>query len=135
MFVQTDPQQEADPAEGYYLQVLFNGFERPPTNDEQPSANTFFFSAPKGAGNSVEYNFKYEYTPPDPKTIDCNSLQPEFVQRCRDGTLTRAELIGTGPWTIFVVDGAGNQLSEEVEFSTAPNNLNREIYIGWNRVR
>lgn len=135
MFVQPNPTLEPDPAAGYYLNVLFNGFERPPTNELRPSADTFYDSAPKGSGNSVEYNFKYEYTPPDPKTIDCDTLQPEFVTKCKDGNLTRAELIGTGPWTIFVVDGAGNQLSEEVEFTTSPNNLNREIYIGWNRVR
>ena len=135
MFVQPDPQREADPAEGYYLQVLYEGFERPQTNDSLPSANTFFESAAKGAGNRVEYNYKYEYTPPDPKLIDCNSLPPNFVQPCRDGNLTRKDLLGTGTWTIFVVDGAGNQLSEEVTFTTAPNNLNREVYIGWNRVR
>ncbi len=135
MFVQPDPQQEADPAEGYYLQVLYEGFERPPTNDKQPSANTFFYSAPRGAGNRVEYNYKYEYTPPDPDFVDCNSLQPNFVQPCKNGTLTRKDLLGTGTWSVFVVDGAGNQLSEEVTFTTAPNNFNREVYIGWNRVR
>jgi len=135
MFVQPDFQQEADPAEGYYLQVLYEGFERPPTNDERPSANTFFESAAKGSGNRVEYNYKYEYTPPDPKLVDCNSLQSNFVQSCKNGTLTRKDLLGTGTWTIFVVDGAGNQLSEEVTFTTAPNNFNREVYIGWNRVR
>ena len=48
--------------------MLYDGFERPPTNDQRPSANTFFESAPKGAGNRVDYNYKYEYTPPDPKT-------------------------------------------------------------------
>lgn len=140
MFVQPysqsgTPQPDPDPAEGYYLQVLFEGFERPGTNDLRPSANDFFLSAPKGAGNSVEYNFKYEYTPPDPKVIDCNTLPPEIVTRCREGDLTRAELLGNGTWTIFVVDGAGNQLSEAVEFTTSTNNLNREVYIGWNRVR
>ncbi len=135
MFVQPDPQKTPDPAEGYYLQVLFEGFERPPTNDQRPSANAFFESAAKGAGNRVEYNYKYEYLPPDPKLIDCNSLPPNFVQSCKDGNLTRKDLLGTGTWTFFVVDGAGNQLSEEVTFTTSPTNLNREVYIGWNRVR
>jgi hypothetical protein len=135
LFVQPDTEREADPAEGYYLRVLFEGFERRGTNDLEPSANDFALSAPKGAGNSVEYNFKYEYTPPDPKGIDCNTLPPEIVTRCRDGDLTRAELIGNGTWTIFVVDGDGNQLSDEVEFETSTNNFNREIYVGWNRVR
>lgn len=113
-----------DPAEGYFLKVLFEGFERPPTNEVRPSFDHFELSAPQGAGNSVEYNLKYEYTPPDPKELD-----PPDNQK------TRAQLLGTGTWTVFVIDGAGNQLSDEVTFTTAPSNLNREVYIGWIRVR
>lgn len=135
MFVQPDPQKTPDPAAGYYLQVLYEGFERPPTNDVRPSADSFFESAPAGAGNRVVYNYKYEYTPPDPKTLDCNSLPQAQQTACRNRTLTKKDLIGTGTWTVFVIDGAGNQLSDEVTFVTAPSNQNREIYIGWNRIR
>ena len=111
------------PAEGYYLKVLFQGFERPGTNVNLPSGGKFELSSPPGAGNSVPYNLKYEYTPPDPKSLDPNSTQ------------TRADLLGTGMWTIYVADGAGNQLSNAVTFTTAPGNVNREVYVGWARVR
>ena len=135
LFVQPDPQKTPDPAAGYYLQVLYEGFERPPTNDVRPSAESFFESAPAGAGNRVVYNYKYEYTPPDPATLDCNSLPQAQQTACRNKTLTKKDLIGTGTWTVFVIDGAGNQLSDEVTFVTAPSNPNREVYIGWNRIR
>ncbi len=135
LFVQPDPQKTPDPAEGYYLQVLYEGFERPATNDVKPSAKAFFESASRGAGNRVVFNYKYEYAPPDPGTIDCNSLPQTLEQSCRNKSLTRKDLLGTGEWTVFVADGAGNQLSDEVVFTTSPSNPNREIYIGWNRVR
>ncbi len=71
----------------------------------------------------MQYNWKYEYTPPDPKSLDPKS------------TLTRADLIGTGTWTLFVTDGTGKQLSDAVTFTTAPSNPNREVYVGWVRTR
>jgi hypothetical protein len=37
-------------------------------------------------------------------------------------------------WQVWVRDGAGNQLSDVVEFSTDCNNPNREIYLGFVRV-
>lgn len=117
-----DPPLEV-PAEGYYMKVLFEGFERPPTNPLIASRGEFEYSAPPGAGNRVQYNTKFEYTPPDPKSLDPNS------------TATRADLIGTGTWTVYVVDGAGNQLSDAVTFTTSPSNPNREIYLGFKRVR
>ncbi len=121
LFVGTPPLEE--PAEGYYLTVLFEGFERLPTNEREQSRPDFDFSASQGAGNRVAYNLKYEYTPPDPTSLDPNSK------------LTRLDLVGTGKWTVFVSDGAGNQLSPEVTFDTQPANPNREIYVGWVRVR
>ncbi len=121
LFVGTPPLEV--PAEGYLIKVLFEGFERAPTNGVSPSANDFEFSAPPGAGNRVQYNWKYEYTPPDPKSLDPKS------------TLTRADLIGTGTWTLFVTDGTGKQLSDAVTFTTAPSNPNREVYVGWVRTR
>ena len=135
LFVKPDPNLEEDPAEGYYLTVLYEGFERPSTNDVVPSANTFYESAARGAGNRVLYNFKYEYLPPDPGSLDCNSVPETLKTACTNRTLTRKDLLGTGRWIVYVSDGAGNQLSDEVEFTTSPSNANREIYIGWNRVR
>ncbi|MCB0050281.1 MAG: hypothetical protein KDE24_12150, partial [Caldilinea sp.] len=32
-----------EPAEGYFLEVKFNGFDRPNTNTERPSTNTIEF--------------------------------------------------------------------------------------------
>lgn len=120
LFIGTPPTE--DPADGYFLKVLFNGVERPGTNGVQSSANTFKAVGPQGSGYSnLTFNLKYEYMPPDPKSI--NSTQ------------TRAQLLGTGTWRVWVMDGAGNQLSDVVEFQTDPSNTYREVYIAWVRVR
>lgn len=124
LYIGTPPTE--DPAEGYFLKVLFNGVERPGTNGVQMSANEFKFVNPpdqnKNTGyKNLRYNLKYEYMPPDPKSIGSSQ--------------TRAQLLGTGTWRVWVIDGAGNQLSSVVEFQTDPNNTYREVYIAWVRVR
>ncbi len=111
------------PAAGYCVDVKFEGFDRPNTNVDQASKDVFEWSAPQGAGNRVQYNYKYEYTPPDPKEANPNT------------TDTRLTALGTGTWTTFVTDCAGRQLSDAVTFTTSPSNPNREIYVGWVRVR
>lgn len=121
LFIGEPPLEE--PAAGYCVDFSFQGFERRATNDVRPSRDAFEFSAPPGAGNRVSYNFKYEYTPPDPKAIDPNSTQ------------SRLDLLGNGTWTAFVSDCTGRQLSDAVTFTTAPTNPNREVYIGWIRRR
>ena len=109
------------PLPDYYLTVLFEGFERPNALGKVASRDVFEFSAPPGSGNRVQYNYKYEYRPPDPSTVSSEA--------------TRLQLIGSGTWTVYVSDGAGTRLSDEVTFTTEPSNPNREIYIGWVRVR
>jgi len=120
-----DPNRPEEPAEGYFLDVRFRGVERPNTRGERPSSNVIEYSAPPGAGNRVKYNYKYEYTPP---------LQPTPAPG-EIATPRPCELLGQGPWQVWVRDGAGNQLSDVVEFTTDCNNPNREIYIGFVRVR
>jgi hypothetical protein len=121
LFIGTPPLEQ--PAPGYCLEVKFEGFGRTATNVKQPSTDVFEWSAPPGAGNRVQYNLKYEYLPPDPKAANPNT------------TDTRLTLLGTGTWTTFVTDCAGRQLSDAVTFTTTPTNPNREIYVGWVRVR
>ena len=121
LFIGTPPLEQ--PAAGYCLEVKFEGFGRTATNVKQPSTDVFEWSAPPGAGNRVQYNLKYEYMPPDPKATNPNT------------TDTRLTLLGTGTWTIFVTDCAGRQLSDAVTFTTSPTNPNREVYVGWVRVR
>lgn len=120
-----DTNKPEEPAPGYYLDVKFEGVSRPNTNDVKPSANDILYSAPPGSGNRVKYNYKYEYRPPDNPTP------------APGGTPTPrpCEMIGQGKWTATVIDGAGNKLSEPVEFTTDCNNPNREVYLGWVRVR
>lgn len=115
-----------DAAEGYFLEVRFEGFERPNALGNVPSYDHFEFSAPPGAGNRVEYNLKYEYRPYNPPRASYPGATP---------TPTLLELLGNGTWTVWVKDGAGNRLSEPVTFTTQPYNSNREIYIGWRRIR
>ena len=112
---------------GYYLKVLFRNrtdgstFEsRPNTRGEAPSTDTFEFNVPPGpaSGNRVEFNYKFEFLPPDPKADDPKT------------TLTRASYID-GYWQIYVVDGAGTQLSDAIQFDTLAGNTNREVYVAW----
>ncbi len=121
LFIGQPPLEQ--PAAGYCVDVKFEGFDRPNTNVDQASWDYFDWSAPQGAGNRVQYNYKYEYMPPDPKATNPNT------------TDTRLTLLGTGTWSVFVTDCAGNQLSDAATFTTAPSNPNREVYLGWVRVR
>jgi hypothetical protein len=114
------------PAEGYFLEVEFEGFERPNRYGDEPSRDTFEFSAALGAGNRVEYNLKYEYHPYNP---------PRASYPGATATPTPLDLLGTGTWTVWVKDGVGNQLSDKVSFTTQPFNPNREVFIAWQRVR
>lgn len=123
--VLNDAARPEEPAEGYFLDVRFRGVERPNTRGEQPSTNTIEFSAPPGAGNRVKYNYKYEFRPPSEPT----PAPGEIV------TPRPCDLLGQGAWQVWVRDGAGNQLSDVVEFTTDCNNPNREIYLGFVRVR
>ena len=121
LFIGTPPTEV--PADGYFLKVLFNGVERLGTNGVRRSAPEFYAVGGQGSGYSnLSFNLKYEYTPPDPKSIG--------------STQTRLQLLGTGNWQVSVVDGAGNQLSDVVTFRTesAPGDF-REVYITWARIR
>ncbi|NJN84811.1 MAG: hypothetical protein HC802_22655 [Caldilineaceae bacterium] len=113
------------PLPGYHVRFEFEEFGRPNTKGEQASFDRFEYNVPpgSGSGNRVDYNYKYEYRPPDPKEKDPNT------------TDTRATLIGTGTWTMYLTDGAGNQLSDPIEFQTEPGNANREVYVAWRLAR
>lgn len=115
------------PLPGYYVRVLYRNrtdgstFEsRPNTRGEAPSTETFEFNVPPGpgSGNRVQFNYKFEFLPPDPKAEDPSSTQ------------TRASLL-EGYWRIYVVDSAGTQLSDAIEIDMAAGNINREIYVAW----
>jgi hypothetical protein len=115
------------PLPGYFLKVQFrnrtegSSFEdRPNTKGEQPSADFFEYNVPPGpgSGNRVQFNYKYEFLPPDPKAEDPNT------------TATRASLMD-GYWRIYLTDGSGTQLSNAIEFNTLAGNINREVYVAW----
>jgi hypothetical protein len=115
------------PLPGYFIRAEFrnsadgSAFEsRPNTKGEQPSKDSFEFNLPPGpgSGNRVEFNYKYEFLPPDPKADNPNT------------TDTRAKAID-GFWRIYLVDGSGAQLSNAIEFDTLAGNLNREVYVAW----
>jgi len=116
-----------DPAAGYFLEVQFQGFDRPNTNEELPSFDRFDLSSQPGNGNSVIYNYKYEYRASLPPV---RASYPSAT-----ATPTLLALLGTGQWTVWVKDGAGNRLSDVVSFNTDPFNPNREVYIAWRRIR
>ncbi|MEM7128548.1 MAG: hypothetical protein AAF702_19600 [Chloroflexota bacterium] len=115
---------DSPPAEGYFLKVLFEGFERPSTFQMEPSADIYSENRIPGGGNPRDYNLKYEYHPPDLTS---------------EGGPDRLEALGTGEWTVWVVDSAGNRLSGDVTFKTEPRDTSpdarREVWIHWRRVR
>ncbi len=94
--------------------------DRPNTAGEQASSDTLQYNVPpgSGAGNRVQFNYKFEFMPPDPQASDPNT------------TDTRITLMD-GYWRIYLVDGAGNQLSDPIEFSTLSGNNNRQVYVAW----
>jgi len=120
-----DATRPEEPVEGYHLEVRFKGVERPSTNEERPSGNMIEYSAAAGAGNRVKYNYKYEYRPPAEPTPAPGGV----------ATPRPCDMLGQGTWQVWVRDGAGNQLSDVVEFSTDCNNPNREVYLGFVRMR
>ncbi len=116
---------------GYFLKVEFRNrtdgstFEgRPNTKGEAPSMDHLEYNVPPGpaSGNRVQFNYKYEFLPPDPKADDPLT------------TLTRASVID-GYWRIYLTDASGTQLSNAIEFNTLAGNINREVYVGWVRTR
>lgn len=117
------PDDKQVPVPGYFLKVKFEGFERPNRVGNQPSSDQFAASAPPGSGSRVLFNYKYEYQAPDPQAGDPNT------------TRTRVDALGYGTWSMYVTDGAGNQLSDIATFQTQPGDNRREIYIAWMRVR
>ncbi len=115
------------PLPGYFLHVEFRNREegssfesRPNTKGEAPSTDYFDFNVPPGpgSGNRVEFNYKYEFLPPNPRETDPNTND------------TRLTLID-GYWRIYLTDGSGTQLSDAIEFNTLLNNPNREVYVAW----
>lgn len=123
----SDNNINGDPAEGYYVKVLFEGFERPPTFGGEPSAKEFDIVFTSGGTNSNprEYNYKYEYYPPDPSKEGIDGLVA----------------LGTGTWSVYVTDGNGTRLSEIAEFYLQPRPIDgqpgslREVFIHFQRTR
>ena len=107
-----------DAAAGYFLRAQFEGVDRIQTNEIRPSSDTFEDNRNPGEGGLKKYNLKYEYRPQD---------------LSNEGGPNQLQAIGRGTWTMWIVDGAGNQLSAKVTFTTAPSNPNREIWIHWVR--
>lgn len=116
-----------NPLPGYFVQVEFRNsadgstFEdRQNTKGEAASTDTFEYNVPPGpaSGNRVQYNYKFEFLPPDPKAEDPNSTQ------------TRLSFID-GYWQIYVTNGSGTQLSDTIQFDTRAGNTNREVYVAW----
>ncbi|MCC6168194.1 MAG: hypothetical protein IT329_13285 [Caldilineaceae bacterium] len=119
------------PLPGYFLHVQFrnrpdgSSFEtRPNTKGEAPSTDFFEYNVPPGpgSGNRVQFNYKYEFLPPNPKETDPNT------------SATRLTLID-GYWRIYLTDGSGTQLSDAIEFDTLTNNNNREVFVAWVQMR
>lgn len=115
---------DEDPLEGYRLAVEFEDGatgtieRRANASGMNNSVDTYLVSAAEGAGNRVFFNYKYEYWP-----------------GTANGEQTALEMLGTGTWRIWLTNAEGTQLSETVSFTTDPGNPNREVYVGWVRVR
>lgn len=115
------------PLAGYFVRAEFRARpegsawdSRPNTRSDAPSNPYFEFSAPAGpaGGNRVEFNYKYEFRPPDPTIENPNTSE------------TQLTLID-GYWRIYLTDGSGTQLSDYIQFDTLGGNPNREVYVAW----
>lgn len=109
---------DGPPAEGYFVKVFFEGIERPNYLGPVRSEDTYALNRLPGAGTPREFNLKYEFHSQD---------------LSNEGGPDRLESLGTGTWTIYVVDGAGNQISPPAIFTTEPRNPHRELWIHWVR--
>jgi hypothetical protein len=121
------PGESPHPLSGYFLRVEFRARPegsswdpRPNTRGEAPSVDFFDFSAPAGpaGGNRVQFNYKFEFRPPDPR------VENPFTSE------TRLTLID-GFWRFYLTDGSGTQLSDFIQFDTLGGNPNREVFVAW----
>ncbi|MEZ4767773.1 MAG: hypothetical protein R2844_05035 [Caldilineales bacterium] len=91
---------------GYRMKVLRNGVD---VSKPDLTSYNFQWSAPfldddpNAFGNRRQYNLKYEYLPD----------------------------AGDADWTIYLVDGGGNPVSQEAKFTTRAGQPDNEIYISW----
>ncbi len=91
---------------GYRMVVLRNGADvsKPDlTLDHFQWSAPYIQDDPDAFGNRREYNLKYEYLPD----------------------------AGTADWTIYLVDGSGNPVSQEAKFTTHEGVPDNEVYISW----
>lgn len=116
------------PLEGYYYDLSFQGFERPNTLGDVRSNDyyerLFRQSFPE---REKPFNYKYEYKP-----FPTEAGPTDNYAANRQASI---DALGNGTWTLILRDGTGRQVAPEVLFTTATNNMNREIYIGWIRRR
>ncbi|NOX63565.1 MAG: SH3 domain-containing protein [Chloroflexi bacterium] len=93
---------EGYPIAGYRLQIRRKGGGIAATSE--PSRPVFEWSAPEGDeyGNRVQYNVKLELFNP-----------------------------GINTWELYLIDAAGRIQSPIIEFTTSPDNPNKEIHVGF----
>lgn len=127
---------DGPPLPGYELHAEFqpsvatdtaDSFDRPNTLGDVRSTTELQWNRFPEVESARQFNYKYEYKPPTPLPTG-----PGFPVPTETVT-PPLEAIGTGTWRIWVVDGTGQQVSDPVEFQTAPGNLNREIWLHWIR--
>lgn len=127
---------EGPPLPGYSLQAEFrpstatdtgDWFDRPNTLGDVRSITDLEWNRFPEVESARQFNYKYEYKPPTPAPTGPGFPVPE------ETVTPPLEAIGTGTWRVWVVDGEGQQVSDPVEFQTAPGNQNREVWIHWVR--
>ena len=94
------------PVPGVRMKVLRNGVDvsKPDlTSDRFQWSAPFVESDPLAYGNRREYNLKYEYVPE----------------------------AGDAEWTVLLVDGSGNPISQEAKFQTGVGARNSEVYLSF----
>lgn len=94
------------PVPGVRMKVLRNGVDvsNPDvTSDRFQWSAPFVESDPLAYGNRREYNLKYEYWP----------------------------AAGDAEWTVFLVDGSGNVISQEAKFQTRADADDSEVYLSF----
>lgn len=99
-------------------------FPRENTLGPVVSKNIFEWNRPLGNDSRRDFNYKFEYRPETPTRVP--TLTPTT-----QAPISGKQAIGDGVWIIWLTDGEGNQVSDDIRFPTQPNNGFREIWIHW----
>ena len=98
-------------------------FPRSNTLGDVVSKPFYEWNRPEGNQGRRQFNYKFEYRPETPTPVPTNKPTPP--------PRTPHFYIGEGVWILWIEDGEGRQLSEDIRFPTSSSNSFREVWVHW----